>query len=101
GVVIEPGDSIIGVLAAANRDPEVFNDPDVIDLTRRESRMHIGFGQGAHSCLGAGLARMEAVTLFRQMAERFPSAEIVDSTQIVWGGRSLRAPMEFPLNLGL
>lgn len=99
GVVINEGDSVIGVLAAANRDPAVFPDPDTLNIQRRESRMHIGFGAGAHTCLGAGLARMEAVGLFGQMAERFPRVQLVDESEIVWGGRSLRTPLTMPLLL--
>lgn len=98
GVQIEVGDTIIGVLAAANRDPSVFTDPDSLDLQRKESRMHIGFGMGTHSCLGAGLARMEAVALFRQMAERFPEAMLAEDS-FEWGGRSLRTPLTLPLVL--
>lgn len=99
GVHIEPGDTVIGVLAAANRDPSVFPDPDVLDIRRRESRAHVGFGMGRHSCLGVGLARMEAVTLFRQVAERFPNARLDLEADINWGGRSLRTPLELPLLL--
>lgn len=99
GVHLEPGDTVIGVLAAANRDPSVFPDPDVLDIRRRESRAHVGFGMGRHSCLGVGLARMEAVTLFRQMAERFPKVRLVDGAYVTWGGRSLRTPLELPLLL--
>jgi cytochrome P450 len=100
GVEIRPGDSVIGVLAAANRDPAVFPHPDELDITRRESRLHIGFGMGPHACLGAGLARMEAVTLFRQLAERFPRVRLAtDAADIRWGGRSLRTPVELPLLL--
>lgn len=99
GVHVGSGDTVIGVLAAANRDPSVFPDPDVLDVRRRESRAHVGFGMGRHSCLGVGLARMEAVTLFRQMAERFPRAQLVDDAPVTWGGRSLRTPLALPLVL--
>ncbi|MGP3533966.1 cytochrome P450 [Microbacterium sp. RD1] len=100
GVVIDKGDTVIGVLAAANRDPAVFAHPDSLDIRRREARMHVGFGMGTHSCLGAGLARMEAATLFRRMAERFPAVRLVDESGIEWGGRSLRTPLVMPLHLG-
>ncbi|MTD12407.1 cytochrome P450 [Nakamurella sp. YIM 132087] len=99
GVQICAGDSVIGVLAAANRDPGVFNAPDVLDIRRRESRLHVGFGMGPHSCLGAGLARMEAVTLFRQMAERFPGVSLDPDQSMIWGGRSLRTPGSMLLRL--
>ncbi len=99
GVEISAGDAVIGVLAAANRDPAVFSDPDRLDISRREARRHVGFGMGPHSCLGAGLARMEAVALFREMARRFPEVELVEDGEIVWGGRSLRTPQRLPLAL--
>ena len=99
GVHIKAGDTVIGVLAAANRDPSVFPNPDVVDIQSRESRAHVGFGMGRHSCLGVGLARMEAVTLFRQMAERFPRVQLVEDAPVTWGGRSLRTPLELPLLL--
>ncbi|BCB82833.1 cytochrome P450 [Phytohabitans suffuscus] len=96
GVVIEAGDTVIGVLAAANRDPEVFAEPDRLDVTRPDSRFHVSLGLGPHFCLGAGLARMEAVALFAAMAERFPGARLTGE-ELVWGGRSLRTPIRLPI----
>lgn len=64
---IAPGERLVLLLASANRDPAVFPDPDVLDLRRRPTR-HVAFGHGIHFCLGAPLARMEAVSLFRTLA---------------------------------
>lgn len=100
GVDIEPGDTVIGVLAAANRDPDVFADPDELDIERADSRHHISLGLGPHFCLGAGLARMEAEALFRAMAERFPDAVLTDD-ELRWGGRSLRTPLALPIDLSM
>jgi cytochrome P450 len=71
GRAIWQGESILLGIAAANRDPEVFADPDAFDIGRA-SKPHVAFATGAHACLGMGLARLELevalVTLFR----RFP-----------------------------
>jgi len=100
GVTVHEGDTIIGVLASANRDPAVFENPESLDIERTDSRQHVSLGLGPHFCLGAGLARMEAVALFRVMAERFPDTRLVD-TDLEWGGRSLRTPLMLPLQLNI
>lgn len=56
--VVRRGDVLVLFIAAANRDPAVFPNPDVIDLTRRRGT-HLAFGRGAHACLGAGLATVQ------------------------------------------
>jgi len=56
---------------AANRDPEHFTDPDSFDPARRQAYGHASFGFGAHFCLGAGLARMEAKALFTELISRY------------------------------
>ncbi|MET8992553.1 cytochrome P450 [Nonomuraea wenchangensis] len=53
------GEPVLALVGSANRDPEVFDDPDRLDLTREPGR-HLSFGLGVHFCLGAPLARMEA-----------------------------------------
>ncbi|WP_165521844.1 cytochrome P450 [Micromonospora zingiberis] len=98
GVPIRAGDTVIGVLAAANRDPDVFVDPDRLDLDRSDSRHHVSLGLGPHFCLGAGLARMEATMLFRSAAQRLPDLRLADDN-LEWGGRSLRTPHRLPVAL--
>jgi cytochrome P450 len=92
------GDTVIGVLASANRDPDVFADPGTLDITRTDSRGHVSLGLGPHFCLGAGLARMEGTALFAGLAERFPGIRLV-SEDLTWGGRSLRTPIEMPVTV--
>jgi cytochrome P450 PksS len=69
GRPISEGQVVLLGIAAANRDPEVFPDPDRCDVGRA-ARPHVSFGTGAHACLGMGLARLELevalLTLFRQ-----------------------------------
>jgi cytochrome P450 len=99
GVPIDAGDTVIGVLAAANRDPEVFDRPDDLDIGRSDTRAHVSLGLGPHFCLGAGLARMEATALFGTIVRRFPHTTLME-TDLRWGGRSLRTPLAMPVRLG-
>jgi cytochrome P450 len=71
GQVIEPGQRVALVVAAANRDPEVYADPDRFRLSPGETRErpHLAFGAGHHFCLGAGLARLTLAEAIRAVAE--------------------------------
>ncbi len=72
GVPVREGDLVLLVLAAANRDPRVFPDPHVFDVTRANARDHVAFSSGIHYCLGAALARMEGEVALQALFERFP-----------------------------
>jgi cytochrome P450 len=72
GVEIPGGGIVVVVLAAANRDPAQFPDPDRFDITRAPND-HLAFGEGIHFCMGAPLARMEARIAFGEMLVRFPN----------------------------
>jgi cytochrome P450 len=69
---IPRGDKVGLAILGANRDPEVFERPDELDIRRADVRSHLGFGHGIHFCLGAGLGRLEARVVFRRLAERLP-----------------------------
>jgi cytochrome P450 len=72
------GDKFLLFYAAANRDPAVFSDPHVFDLTR-DPNPHVGFGgHGPHFCLGAHLARREIAVTFRGLLEKLPDLEVTD-----------------------
>ena len=75
GRQIASGDAMITFLAAANRDGDVFDDPHRLDVGRTNNP-HVAFGGGIHHCLGAALARTEAVAAFRGLRETFPDMQI-------------------------
>ncbi|MFF4253946.1 cytochrome P450 [Streptomyces sp. NPDC001663] len=79
GTVIPAGDVVYGILATANRDPRVFENPDSFDITRFPNR-HISFGGGIHHCLGAALARLESQIAFTALAKRFERFELAQPT---------------------
>lgn len=77
GCPIGRGESVAVSLAAANRDPARYPDPDRFDVTRRDVTHH-SFGGGARFCLGAPLARLEARVALAAVIERFPRLRLAD-----------------------
>ncbi|WP_329372563.1 cytochrome P450 [Streptomyces sp. NBC_00669] len=77
GTTIPAGEFVQIALLAANRDPEVFPDPDRFDVTR-DAAGHLAFGHGIHRCLGAPLARLQAEIAFGQVLRRFPALRLAD-----------------------
>lgn len=98
GKRIRKRQAVIAVMAAANRDPARFPDPDHLDLARADNR-HLSFGWGPHFCFGAPLARLEGQIAFETVLDRMRELEL-DSTPLVWrtnlGLRGLTAlPVRF------
>lgn len=73
GVQIPAGPLVLLLWGAANRDPEVFDDPDDIRLDRHNTHLHLGFGRGVHHGIGAPLARLEARVVLKRLLARTAS----------------------------
>lgn len=73
GVGIPAGTMVFANVAAANRDPDVFRDPDRLDITRMDPPAILTFGGGVHYCLGAHLARVELTEALRVITQRMPN----------------------------
>ncbi len=99
GRTMEEGQLAFTMLAAADRDPAVFPNPDALDIARKENR-HVAFGYGIHFCLGAPLARAEAQIAFATMLRRLPDLRL-EVAEPQWGGTFiLRGLKGLPLAWG-
>ena len=96
GVELEPGRAAIGLLGSANRDPHRYSEPDRYDSARRTGD-HLAFGFGAHYCVGAPLARLEAVALLRALLARFDELAIPPPGDLRYEGPVYRSPLELPI----
>jgi cytochrome P450 len=102
GTKVRRGQSIALILTGANRDPAVFNDPNEFFVNRENARRNIAFGYGAHHCIGAQLARLEAETLWNEMLRRYPD---IDSWQQAGRakfrpGKTIRGLESMPMVIG-
>jgi cytochrome P450 len=101
GERIRKGERVRMVLASGNRDPEAFEDPDRLDLTR-DAYHHLSFGMGVHYCLGAELARVEGEIALPAIVRRFPRVRLAAVTETLrWRPASVMRGLEaLPLALG-
>lgn len=99
GVQIRKGEWVNIALAAANRDPARFSNPDVFDITREDNK-HLSFGFGPHYCLGAALARMEGSIALSTLLRRFPNLRLA-GRKVHWRvDFTFRAQTKLPITLG-
>jgi cytochrome P450 len=98
GTPVARGEQVAVSLAAANRDPGRFADPEAFDISREDANRHVGFGKGIHVCLGAPLARVEGQVAFETLIRRYPNLRLaVPADEIQWGGSFLRGFRQVPL----
>jgi cytochrome P450 len=99
GQAIAKGDPLLVVLAAADRDPTRFTDPQSFDITRDDANRHIAFGKGIHACLGAPLARLEGQIALETLFRRYPDLRLaVPESEITWAPSFLRSLTGLPLS---
>jgi cytochrome P450 len=98
GTAVPAGANLLMMLGAANRDPEVFADPDRLDIRRTNAREHLSFGNGAHLCLGAPLARLQARLVLEEVSSRLPSLRHAKGTKLSFAPNvSFRGPLSLPV----
>lgn len=98
GVRLAPGTIVAALLAAANRDPARFPDPQRFDIGR-ETGGHVAFGLGNHYCLGASLARLEAEVTLGALLSRFPDFSAATQPPAWKSSVVLRGPASLPVRL--
>jgi pimeloyl-[acyl-carrier protein] synthase len=96
GKRIRKREAVIAVMAAANRDPERFSEPDRFDITRRDNR-HLAFGWASHFCFGAPLARMEGHIAFETLLRRLPELALGPGTLVWRANLGLRGLVSLPV----
>lgn len=98
GVAIPKGSELLLVMGSANRDAEVFTDPDAFDITRTDARNHLSFGFGIHYCLGNQLAKLQARIVLEETIARAPHLRLVEGAEIRFGENlSFRVPTSVPV----
>jgi cytochrome P450 len=94
GIKLPRGRSVLTLLGAGNRDPEIFKDAERLDITRERSKVQ-SFGGGIHLCLGAQLARIEAQEALAALLQRLPDLELDDPINVDWKQTmTLRGPKQ-------
>jgi hypothetical protein len=100
GHTFRKGQRVMLMLAAANRDPSQFPEPDRLDVRRKELR-HQSFGMGPHYCVGAALARLEAEEAFAALLRRFPRMHVEPGASLRWlDNLGFRGLQSLPVVLG-
>ncbi|MXX88467.1 MAG: cytochrome P450 [Boseongicola sp. SB0677_bin_26] len=96
GFELRRGDNVVVLIGGANRDAQVFDDPERLDVGRATCP-HLTLGRGIHFCLGAPLARLEGRIVLETLLERFPAIELLDDRPRFRNGVVLRGLKSLPL----
>ena len=80
---IGPQEKVVLYYGAANRDPDIFKNPDAFDIERENAKKHLAFGYGRHLCLGKHMANMQLAEVYKQILARFPDMQQSDDWKVV------------------
>ena len=80
---IGPQEKVVLYYGAANRDPDIFKNPDAFDIERENAKKHLAFGYGRHLCLGKHMANMQLAEVYKQILARFPDIQQSDDWKVV------------------
>lgn len=97
GRPVKKGERVVLSFPAANRDPEVFENPEEIIIDRQKNR-HVAFGSGIHRCAGSNLARMEMQVAIEEFLAMIPEFELDDPDSVTWAGGQVRGPRQLIVN---
>ena len=97
GKVLKKDDRVRWFISSANRDPNMFGNPDTFDINRWPNQ-HVAFGSGIHHCLGATLARVEGQEVFKALAERFPGFRLDNEALEYQPSITFRSLKSLPIN---
>jgi P450-derived glycosyltransferase activator len=96
GVTVRRGEHVVTLIGAANRDPDVYTDPDRFDITRALPVEHLAFSSGIHYCVGQPLARLEARIALQALAERLPALRRAGRS-VPRNAATIRGPLRLPV----
>lgn len=99
GCPMKKDDWVLLPFPAANRDPEMYENPDEVVIDREVNR-HSAFGLGIHRCAGSHLARMELRVALEVWLENFPTFSLTDPDKVLWSGGQVRGPRILPITIG-
>jgi cytochrome P450 len=98
GFEVRPGRFVVTLIGAANRDPDVYADPDTFDITRTPEAEHLAFSAGIHYCIGQPLATLEATIALQTLAERMPSLRRAGRVRRR-NATTIRGPQRLPVSV--
>ena len=99
-LTIPAGSMVLGLIGAVNRDPAVFADPERFDIARPTNNLQMTFGAGAHTCLGAGFARLEGKIAFNALLDHFDRLELAGEPRWRLDRMNARSLASLPMRLG-
>lgn len=96
GTALQPGEQVLLCFAAANRDPDVFPSPDELDI-ERSPNPHVGFGHGAHRCMGVSVAKLEMRVALGEILKRYAAFELASPERVRWDAGETQGIGALPL----